>query len=73
MRAEHARDAGVGGPIPDFSGGFCVGSVAFSRVVSQPGLGVFDSVVAVADLDADGATTSSRPSTWSTTQRASTA
>ena len=40
--------------IPDFRGVFCVGSVAFSRVVTQPGLGVFDSVVAVADLDGDG-------------------
>ena len=28
--------------IPDFSGVFCVGSVTFSRVVTQPGLGVFD-------------------------------
>ena len=40
--------------IPDFSGVFCVGSVAFSRVVSQPGLGVLDDVVGVADLDGDG-------------------
>ena len=40
--------------IPDFSGVFCVGSETFSRVVTQPGLGVFDSVVAVADLDGDG-------------------
>ena len=41
--------------IPEVSGVvFCVGSVTFSRVVTQPGLGVFDSVVAVADLDGDG-------------------
>ena len=40
--------------IPDFSGIFCVGSVAFSRVISQPGLGVFDSMAAIADLDGDG-------------------
>ena len=32
----------------------CVGSVAFSRVVTQSGLGLFDSVVGVADLDGDG-------------------
>ena len=40
--------------IPDFSGVFCVGSVTFQRVVTHPGLGVFDYVVAVADLDGDG-------------------
>ena len=40
--------------IPDFNGAFCVGSVTFSRVVTQPGLGVFSSVLAVADLDGDG-------------------
>ena len=40
--------------VPDFGGVFCVGSETFSRVVTQPGLGVFDAVVAVADLDGDG-------------------
>ncbi len=40
--------------ISDFKGVVCVGSVTFSRVVTQPGLGLFDSVVAVADLDGDG-------------------
>ena len=40
--------------IPDFSGVFCVGSVTFQRVVTQPGIGVFTEVVAVADLDGDG-------------------
>ena len=40
--------------ISDFGGVFCVGSVTFSRVVTQLGFGVFGSVVAVADLDGDG-------------------
>ena len=39
--------------ISDFRGAFCVGSVAFSRVVTR--LNVFvDTLVAVADLDGDG-------------------
>ena len=40
--------------ISNFTGVFCVGSVAFSRVVTQPGLGPLDFVLAVADLDGDG-------------------
>ena len=41
--------------LSDFRGVVCVGSVTFSRVVSQPeGVGVFDYVAAVADLDGDG-------------------
>ena len=40
--------------LSDFRGAVCVGSVAFSRVVTQSGLGLFDSVVGVADLDGDG-------------------
>ena len=40
--------------IPDFTGVFCVGSATFSRVVTQPGVGVFASVLAVADLNGDG-------------------
>ena len=40
--------------ISDFSGVFCAGSVAFSRVITQPGLGRLDYVVVVADLDGDG-------------------
>ena len=40
--------------LSDFWGVACVGSVAFSRVVTQPGLGRLDRVLAVADLDGDG-------------------
>ena len=40
--------------ISDFTGVFCDGRVTFSRVVSQPGLGRLDFVVAVIDLDGDG-------------------
>ena len=40
--------------ISDFSGVFCAGSVTFSRVATQPDLGRFDRVFAVADLDGDG-------------------
>ena len=40
--------------IRDFTGVVCDGLVTFLRVVTQPGLGVFDSVDAVADLDGDG-------------------
>ena len=40
--------------IPDFTGVFCIGLVTFSRVVTQPGDGVFGDVVAVADLNGDG-------------------
>ena len=40
--------------LSDFSGVFCVGSVTFSRVVTQPGLGRLEHVLAVADLDGDG-------------------
>ena len=42
--------------IAEFMGVVCdpTSSLAFRRVVTQPGLGVFDSVVAVADLDGDG-------------------
>lgn len=40
--------------ISDFTGVVCEGRVTFSRVVSQPGLGRLDFVVAVMDLDGDG-------------------
>jgi hypothetical protein len=38
----------------DFSGAFCEGSVSFLRVLTQPGLGRLDNVLAVADLNGDG-------------------
>ena len=40
--------------LSDFRVAVCVGSVAFSRIVTQPDLGRLDYVVAVADLDSDG-------------------
>ena len=40
--------------VSDFTGVVCEGRVSFSRVVSQPGLGRLDFVVAVMDLDGDG-------------------
>ena len=40
--------------IGDFTGVFCEGSVSFSRVVTQPGLGRLDNVLAVADFNGDG-------------------
>ena len=40
--------------IGDFTGVFCEGSVSFSRVVTQPGLGELDHVFAVADFNGDG-------------------
>ena len=40
--------------IPDFSGASCEGSVSFLRVLTQPGLGRLDNVLAVADFDGDG-------------------
>ena len=40
--------------LSEFGGVACVGSVAFSRVVTQSGLGRLDRVFAVADLDGDG-------------------
>ena len=40
--------------IADFTGAFCEGSVSFSRVVTQFGLGRVDIVSAVADFNGDG-------------------
>ena len=40
--------------IRDFTGAVCDESLTFRRVVTQPGLGRLDSVLAVADLDDDG-------------------
>ena len=40
--------------IADFRGAVCEGSVSFSRVVTQPGLGRLDFVQAVADFNGDG-------------------
>ena len=40
--------------ISDFTGAVCEESTTFLRVVTQPGLGRLDSVLAVADLDGDG-------------------
>ena len=40
--------------VADFSGAFCEGSVSFLRVLTQPGLGRLDNVLAVADLNGDG-------------------
>ena len=40
--------------ISNFTGVVCEGRVTFSRVVSEPGLGRLDFVVAVMDLDGDG-------------------
>ena len=40
--------------IRDFMGAVCDESLTFRRVVTQPGLGRLDSVLAVADLDDDG-------------------
>ena len=40
--------------ISDFTGAVCDGSVDFLRVVTLPGLGVLNSVHAVADLNGDG-------------------
>ena len=40
--------------ISDFAGAVCEESPTFWRVVTQPGLGLFAGVVAVADLDGDG-------------------
>ena len=40
--------------VADFSGAFCEGSVSFLRVLTQPGLGRLDNVLAVADFDGDG-------------------
>ncbi len=40
--------------IADFTGVVCEGVVSFTRVVTQPGLGRLDNVLAVADFDGDG-------------------
>ena len=42
------------GTIRDFTGAVCDESLTFLRVVTQPGLGRLDFVLAVADLDGDG-------------------